>query len=147
MNDDYSFVGEEDREDFRKALNGFKTNNFISSEKINEKLNAWKKEKLNICIIGETRSGKSNLINTLRGLFPTDLQASKLKITQTTNFPIPYADPNYPNIIFWDTPGYNGIKSASSAPNYMEDMDNFIRNLSFIPLDGKEQFEYIANFF
>ena len=29
----------------------------------------------------------------------------------------------------------------------MEDIDNFIKNLSIIPRDVKEQFEYIANFF
>jgi len=113
--------------------NGF--GSFISKEQINEKLNAWKKEKLNIGFIGETKSGKSNLINVMRGIFPIDPRASTIRVTQKTNFPTPYADTKYPNIIFWDTPGYNGIKSASTAQNYMEDIDNFIKNISGMKLD------------
>ena len=136
-------VEDDDREEFNQTINGFRTNKLIDSETINEKLNAWKKEKLNIGIIGETKSGKSNLINTFRGLYSNDPNASKTGVTQLTNFPKPYADPKYPNIIFWDTPGYNGIKSASSAPNYMENIIEFIRNLSIIPRDGKQEFEYI----
>jgi predicted GTPase len=141
-NNDSFFFEADDLEEFEEVCtNDF--GKFISREKINEKLNAWKNEKLNIAIIGETKSGKSNLINVMRGIFPKDPRASPIKVTQETNFPKPYADTKYPNIIFWDTPGYNGIKSASTAQNYMEDIDNFIKNLSIIPRDRKQEFEYI----
>ena len=136
---------DDDYDEFKKYVtNGF--GKFISREKINEKLNAWKNEKLNIGIIGETKSGKSNLINVMRGIFANDPGAAKIKVSQETNFPKPYADAKYPNITFWDTPGYNGIKSATTAPSYMLDIDIFIKNLSFIPLNGKQEFEYITLF-
>ena len=136
---------DDDYEEFKNYVtNGF--DKFISREKINEKLNAWKNEKLNIGIIGETKSGKSNLINVMRGIFASDPGAAKIKVSQETNFPKPYADAKYPNITFWDTPGYNGIKSATTAPSYMLDIDKFIKNLSFIPRSGKQEFECIKFF-
>ena len=48
--------------------------------------------------MGETKSGKSNMINTLRGIYPNDPKASKTGVIQVTNFSKPYADPKYPNI-------------------------------------------------
>lgn len=141
--ENFYMIDDNDTSEFNQALDSFISNKFISREKLNEKLDAWKKEKLNIGIIGETSSGKSNLINTFRGLFPTDKGASKIKVTQATNFPKPYDDPQYQNIKYWDTPGYNGIKSISSAPDYLEDIDTFIKNLSKIPAGKKKEFEYI----
>ncbi len=139
----FYIIDDNDTREFNGTLDSFISNKLICKEKLNEKLDAWKKEKLNIGIIGETSSGKSNLINTFRDLFPTDKGASKIKVTQATSFPKPYDDPQYQNIKYWDTPGYNGIKSISSAPDYLEDINTFISNLSIIPAGKKKEFEYI----
>jgi len=106
-------IDDNDAREFNRTLNSFISNKLVSREKLNEKLDAWKKG------------------------------ASEIKVTQATNFPKPYDDPQYQNIKYWDTPGYNGIKSISSAPDYLEDINTFISNLSIIPAGKKKEFEYI----
>ena len=78
--ENFYMIDDNDTSEFNQVVDSFISNKFISREKLNEKLDAWKKEKLNIGIIGETSSGKSNLINTFRGLFFFQLTKEHLKL-------------------------------------------------------------------
>lgn len=85
----------------------FQVNGNVSSADASTALNEYQNSKLNICFIGESRSGKSTLINSLRGLYPMDAGAASSAVNQCTMFPRPYPNPESPNILFWDAPGVN----------------------------------------
>jgi predicted GTPase len=72
---------------------------------VNDKLDSIHSTPINVALTGDTGSGKSTLINTLRGLRPTDKGAAKVGTVETTLKPVPYEHPNFPNVIFWDLPG------------------------------------------
>jgi len=78
---------------------------FLNKKELEEKLNNWKYQKLNIGVIGVSGCGKSTLINTIRGLFPSDQGAAKTDVKECTMFPTPYPFPKNENIVIWDLPG------------------------------------------
>ena len=90
--------------------NGFK----VDPVKIKDQLDKWKNDKLNIAFIGERGCGKSTLINSIRGLYPTDPGAALVDIIECTTDPTPYTHPNNVNLLLWDLPGVN-------TPNYTLD--------------------------
>lgn len=69
------------------------------------RLDIWRTKTLNIAITGNSGSGKSMLINTLRGLLPSDPGAAQTGFKETTSAKTPYPHPNNQNLIFWDLPG------------------------------------------
>ena len=79
----------------------------LSKEQLQEKLNNWKEQKINIGFIGESGCGKSTLINAIRGLYPNDKDAAKTDVKECTKYPTPYPFSNNQNIILWDLPGVN----------------------------------------
>ncbi|XP_015284789.1 PREDICTED: interferon-inducible GTPase 5-like [Gekko japonicus] len=70
-----------------------------------EDLKAWETSKLTIAATGDGGAGKSTVINAFRGLRPSDVGAAPVRPTETTQRPVAYEHPNFPNVIFWDLPG------------------------------------------
>ncbi|KAF9038188.1 interferon-inducible GTPase-domain-containing protein [Panaeolus papilionaceus] len=63
--------------------------------------------KINIGIVGESGTGKSSLLNALRGLSPRDQGAARCGFNETTAFVQGYPDRRNPNIVWYDVPGAN----------------------------------------
>ncbi|KAJ1158346.1 hypothetical protein NDU88_011037 [Pleurodeles waltl] len=61
--------------------------------------------KLDIAITGEAGSGKSTLVNCLRGLMDEGLESAKTGVVEMTDHPTPYQHPRYPTVTLWDLPG------------------------------------------
>ena len=57
--------------------------------------------------IGESYSGKSTLIDTIRGIYPSEEGAAKSNVLECTSNPTPYHFPNNDKIILWYFPGVN----------------------------------------
>ena len=60
---------------------------------------------LNVALTGETGSGKSSFINTLRGIGHEEGGAAHTGVTDKTKERHPYEHPKMPNVVFWDLPG------------------------------------------
>nr|XP_055068249.1 interferon-inducible GTPase 5-like [Misgurnus anguillicaudatus] len=60
---------------------------------------------LNIAVTGETGSGKSTFVNSLRGLGDDDDGAAPTGVIQTTMKATMYEHPGMPNVKLWDLPG------------------------------------------
>ncbi len=67
------------------------------------KINAWKTAPLNIA--GNSGTGKSTFINTIRGLKSTHKDAAKVGVTETTDVVKQYRHPDHTNFILSDLPG------------------------------------------
>ncbi|XP_077788654.1 interferon-inducible GTPase 5-like isoform X2 [Podarcis muralis] len=88
---------------------------------VKEELEDLENTELHIAITGETGSGKSSLINALRGLKAEGDGAAPVGVTETTLNPNAYSHPNYPKVKFWDLPG---IGSPGFSPeSYLKKVD------------------------
>ncbi|CAF1098090.1 unnamed protein product [Rotaria sordida] len=76
-----------------------------------QRLDVWKQHPLDIAIVGSSGVGKSTFINCLRGLEAEDEGSASVGVVETTNQPIPYEHPDFPNLKIWDLPGVG-------TPNY-----------------------------
>jgi len=66
--------------------------------------------KYNIGIVGYTGTGKSSLINNVRGfLHESDVDYAKVDFTESTQFGTKYIHPEFKAIEFWDIPGYGTV--------------------------------------
>lgn len=75
---------------------------------------------LNVAVTGESGSGKSSFINTLRGIGHEEKGAAKTGVVETTMKRYAYKHPNIPNVVFWDLPG---IGTTNFPPkDYLEEM-------------------------
>ena len=72
---------------------------------LKEKCDEWKNTKITIGVIGESHSGKSSFINTMRGLRSGDPGAAEAKNRECTREPTPYAYPKNSLLTLWDLPG------------------------------------------
>nr|XP_058955330.1 interferon-inducible GTPase 5-like [Pocillopora verrucosa] len=75
------------------------------SEFLKEKLDTWKKTEVHIGITGDSGTGKSSFVNTIRGLADDDVGAAKVGVVETTVKPTSFDHPQNPNIKIWDLPG------------------------------------------
>ncbi|CAI5695543.1 T-cell-specific guanine nucleotide triphosphate-binding protein 1-like [Oreochromis niloticus] len=89
--------------------------------KIMELLDQQKNTPLNIAITGECGSGKSTLVNALRGLSNDDERSAPTGPVETTKKATPYAHPKYPNVKIWDLPGIGTTKFP--AAKYLEHVE------------------------
>jgi interferon gamma inducible protein 47 len=80
-----------------------------------EKIESIEKTPLNIAITGDSGTGKSTIINTLRGLRNNDPNAAQVGTVETTMTPTAYKHPNFPNVIFWDLPGVGTPKNPQAT--------------------------------
>uniref|UniRef100_A0A8C4XEJ8 Immunity related GTPase cinema n=1 Tax=Erpetoichthys calabaricus TaxID=27687 RepID=A0A8C4XEJ8_ERPCA len=72
---------------------------------IQSRLDELDSVELNIAVTGESGSGKSTFVNSIRGL-------------KTTTEPTMYSYPKYPNVRLWDLPGIGTMNSK--ADEYLE---------------------------
>ena len=75
-------------------------------DKMKEERDKWRKEVINIAVIGQARQGKSSLINAFMGKKVAEVSA--LGVTTTKNKK--YHHPLNENIILWDLPGIDSVK-------------------------------------
>ena len=72
-------------------------------------------------MVGESHSGKSSLINALRGLTPRDKGAAAVENRQCTKKPTPYEYPQNPLATLWDLPGIGTNNFPQDT--YMNDIE------------------------
>uniref|UniRef100_A0A8D0HKT7 IRG-type G domain-containing protein n=1 Tax=Sphenodon punctatus TaxID=8508 RepID=A0A8D0HKT7_SPHPU len=60
---------------------------------------------LDVAVLGEVGSGKSSLVNSLRGVCCGEPGAAPTGVTETARKAIAYAFPTIPNLYLWDLPG------------------------------------------
>ena len=70
-----------------------------------QKVNAWKEQSLSIAVIGNSGTGKSSFINSIRDLTGEDDGAAETGETDTTYEPKSYIHPEHAKLEFWDLPG------------------------------------------
>lgn len=77
---------------------------------LKNKCNGWKDTNINIGVIGQSHSGKSSFINTIRGLKSGDKGAATVRNLSCTKEPTPYEYPNNSLVKLWDLPGVGTTK-------------------------------------
>ncbi|XP_052238136.1 interferon-inducible GTPase 1-like isoform X2 [Dreissena polymorpha] len=100
---DVKIAVEEYLRDFEEAVQKGGVANL--SDFITDDLNKWQKSQINIAIIGESGTGKSSFINTIRGLQRGDEFYATIGSSETTTTIQQYPHPAHHNLVFWDLPG------------------------------------------
>ncbi|XP_054854898.1 LOW QUALITY PROTEIN: interferon-inducible GTPase 5-like [Eublepharis macularius] len=77
---------------------------------IHRELGLLKNTTLDIAVTGELGSGKSSLVNALRGVTDSEEGAAETGVTQTTMETKGYPHPRFPKITIWDLPGIGAPK-------------------------------------
>ncbi|XP_066502795.1 interferon-inducible GTPase 5-like [Hoplias malabaricus] len=91
-----------------------------ATNKAKEETDSLLNVRLDIAVTGETGSGKSSLVNALRGLKDSDEDAAPVGVTETTTEPTPYQHPTMPNVTLWDLPGIGS--SNFKAKTYLKNV-------------------------
>ena len=89
------------------------------SNHLDDILDSWKKLPLNIAVTGQSGSGKSTFINTVRGLAADDKGAANIGRTEELHS---YPHPDNPNLLLWDLPGVG-------TPKFPR--DTYLQNINF----------------
>uniref|UniRef100_A0A3B4BIG7 IRG-type G domain-containing protein n=1 Tax=Periophthalmus magnuspinnatus TaxID=409849 RepID=A0A3B4BIG7_9GOBI len=92
----------------------------LAAARAQKALDKFKNTKLAIAITGESGSGKSSLVNAIRGIDHTHDKAAPVGVVETTMEPTKYTYPNNPNIEIWDLPGIGTTKFR--AEKYVKKM-------------------------
>ncbi|XP_028678265.2 interferon-inducible GTPase 5-like [Erpetoichthys calabaricus] len=100
-----------------------------AAARIQSRLDELDSVELNIAVTGESGSGKSTFVNSIRGLCDEDENAAKTGVTETTTEPTMYSYPKYPNVRLWDLPGIGTMNFK--ADEYLEQV-NFAQYDFFI---------------
>ena len=107
-----------------------------------DKLEEWKKTKVKIAVVGQSGSGKSSFINTIRDIEdPDDRLYAGTGVTECTTKASDYAFPKNDLIKLWDLPGAGTEKVK--ADEYAKEM-KFHKYDAFILLSS-ERFTQIDN--
>ncbi|XP_052050342.1 T-cell-specific guanine nucleotide triphosphate-binding protein 2-like [Apodemus sylvaticus] len=96
---------------------------------ISSALGDIEKTPLNIAVMGETGTGKSSLINALRGIGADEEGAAATGVISTTTEKTAYSCAKFPSVTLWDLPGI--VSFAFQSHDYLkkikfEDYDFFI---------------------
>lgn len=115
-------IGKIRDEDLEKIAVAFKQGHYEGTlQQLELAFGTFDHFKMDIAFTGYSGSGKSSLINTLRGLSPQDEEAAPTGVVETTMTPTMYQHPKYPDVRLWDLPGLGTPLSASL--NYIETMN------------------------
>ncbi|XP_045164571.1 T-cell-specific guanine nucleotide triphosphate-binding protein 2-like [Mercenaria mercenaria] len=87
---------------------------------INNTVEWWKSKKINVAVTGNSGSGKSSLINAIRGLKPKCCGAAPVGIRETTTEIQKYEFPESDKVVLWDLPGMGTEKFKQET--YTDDM-------------------------
>ncbi|KAH3898123.1 hypothetical protein DPMN_022341 [Dreissena polymorpha] len=103
-----------------------------------QKLEAWnwKQPTINIAVAGSAGTGKSTLINSLRGLKADDKGAALTGCTETTTEVTCYPHPENPNLKLWDLPGVGTLNFPRDT--YFETVD--FKKYDFLLLVSSSRF-------
>lgn len=92
----------------------------VANSAISEALREIDGTPLNVAVTGESGSGKSSFINSLRGIGHEEIGAAEIGVVETTPERCPYQHPSMPNVVIWDLPG---IGTTTFPPKtYLEKM-------------------------
>ncbi|XP_043943340.1 T-cell-specific guanine nucleotide triphosphate-binding protein 2-like [Protopterus annectens] len=112
---------QEKNEDTEKLVEAFRQGNSEAIADTAVKILTTKEAvTLHVAVTGSTGTGKSSLINALRGLNDKDEGAAPTDVMECTMEPTPYPHPDLPKVIYWDLPGMGGANVT--AKNYLENM-------------------------
>lgn len=119
--DDSYLTNEEAVKQYVERYGMDRLDNFIKA-----RLDKYRNTPLKIAITGASGSGKSMLINTLRGLKPDDIGAAELGSVETTKEIERYSHPKYRNLKFYDLPGVG-------TPSYTK--EKYLERISYEKYD------------
>uniref|UniRef100_A0A8C6S6I0 IRG-type G domain-containing protein n=1 Tax=Neogobius melanostomus TaxID=47308 RepID=A0A8C6S6I0_9GOBI len=92
-----------------------------AAEIAQEYLDELNNVRMNIAITGEGGSGKSTLVNALRGIKNKTPGAAPTGVTETTMKPTAYIHPQNDKIVIWDLPGIGTVNfTADKYLKYVE---------------------------
>uniref|UniRef100_A0A8C6WES7 IRG-type G domain-containing protein n=1 Tax=Neogobius melanostomus TaxID=47308 RepID=A0A8C6WES7_9GOBI len=106
-------------EEFKTAIDNGDLS--TAAEKTQEYLNKLNNVPVNIAITGEGGSGKSTLVNALRGIKNGTEGAAPTDVVETTTEPKEYKHPQNDNIRIWDLPGIG--TTTFTAEKYIKMME------------------------
>ncbi|XP_004621473.2 interferon-inducible GTPase 5-like [Sorex araneus] len=86
--------------------------------KLQATLQALENVQLDIGITGSPGSGKSTLVNALRGLGDEDMDSAQTSVVETKVAPTPYPHRQYLNVVIWDLPGIG--PASFQADKYLQ---------------------------
>lgn len=93
---------------------------------IRRELSLFQNTTLDIAVTGELGSGKSSLVNALRGTTDSEEGAAETGVTQTTMETMKYPHPRFPKITIWDLPGIG-------APTF--EPEDYLKKVNFSRYD------------
>ncbi|KAF8460411.1 interferon-inducible GTPase-domain-containing protein [Kalaharituber pfeilii] len=142
----------EEWKDSQKELERLRAQQQAIREKLNAKVFPTRQERrraeerlvqgddrFHIAVAGTSGSGKSSLINALRGLRNQDSNAARIGITETTKTITPYPDPSstepYNKFVWYDVPGAGTLKIP--GPQYFNAQGLFIFDLIIVLIDNR----------
>uniref|UniRef100_A0A8C3SEI6 IRG-type G domain-containing protein n=1 Tax=Chelydra serpentina TaxID=8475 RepID=A0A8C3SEI6_CHESE len=99
-------------------------------------LESFNSHTLSIAVTGESGSGKSSLINAMRGLRAGDEGAAGTGVLDTMMDPMAYPDPVLPGVTFWDLPGVG--TSYFPLNTYSEQLN--LSRFEFFIIVGSQRF-------
>ncbi|XP_053377149.1 T-cell-specific guanine nucleotide triphosphate-binding protein 2-like [Mercenaria mercenaria] len=102
---------------------------------IKDSLDAWNNLELNVAVTGNAGVGKSSLINALRKVKPSDKNAAKVDVVETTTEGKKYTYPENQYVAIWDLPGTGTQKFLRQK--YLEEMDFSRFNVVIIVSAGR----------
>ncbi|XP_055499407.1 interferon-inducible GTPase 5-like [Leucoraja erinacea] len=115
------------QEELSKLKSAFETGGVKKVQPlIQKKIKELDNTELNIAVTGETGTGKSTLINAMRGLRSEDQGAAEVGTTETTKVPTGYPHPTLPNVRYWDLPGTGTQRFTAGS---------YLRNMQFKKYD------------
>ncbi|XP_053123835.1 interferon-inducible GTPase 5-like [Hemicordylus capensis] len=83
---------------------------------------------VSVVLVGKTGSGKSALLNAVRGMTEDDVGSAPVGAPPKSGAPIMYPDPTHPNVLIWELP----MDVEGQAERWLEEADMFI-----VVTDGK----------
>lgn len=86
---------------------------------LKSKLCEWQEVEVSFGLTGDSGTGKSSFINTVRDVADDDDRAAKVGVRQTTLKPTCFTHPTNPKIKFWDLPGI-GTPEYENLETYCE---------------------------
>uniref|UniRef100_A0A8C6UKC2 IRG-type G domain-containing protein n=1 Tax=Neogobius melanostomus TaxID=47308 RepID=A0A8C6UKC2_9GOBI len=119
-----TIMAEQYKEDIKSALQN--SNLPLAAVNAKKYLDESNNVPVAIAITGESGTGKSTLVNALRGIRNKTDGAARTGAVETTIEPTEYIHPQYPNIKIWDLPGIG-------TPNFKA--DEYLKHVEFEKFD------------